>query len=329
MTQLSKEFEKSESLEQVLTKINSSIESIELYGRREPEHPVLLIFGCPRSGSTLFMQWLAGLGCFGYPSNLIARFYSNPAFGCEVQKALVDYDKGNQIGLADQTREFKSSLGHTEGALAPSEFWYFWRRYFRFNDEQKLCDTELESVDANSLIRDLAAMEKSLGRPLVMKGMLLNWHIEYLAKISPEFFFTHIQRDLFYVAQSVLESRERYSGNREGWWSFKPPGYHDWLALSPIEQVAAQVVYTEQAVIEGMNKLPAERKINIEYSEFCMNPGAVYDDLAEKYSKLGCEIQVDRKKWHAFENREEIRLSSGDESALRRALEKFNAQVIG
>ena len=182
MSELSQEFQKSENLERVLSRINGSIESLELYDCKEPNYPTLLIFGCPRSGSTLFMQWLAGLGCFGYPSNLIARFYGNPAFGCEVQKALVDHDKGNQIGLADQTREFKSSLGRTEGALAPSEFWYFWRRYFKFNDEQKLCDAELESVDANSLIRDLAAMEKSLGRPLVMKGMLLNWHIEYLAR---------------------------------------------------------------------------------------------------------------------------------------------------
>lgn len=325
MSELSQEFQKSENLERVLSRINGSIESLELYDCKELNYPTLLIFGCPRSGSTLLMQWLASTGAFGYPSNLIARFYGNPAFGCEVQKALVDHDKGNQLRLGEQAGEFKSSLGRTQGVMAPSEFWYYWRRYFKFTEVQMLDEDDLESVDAASFVRGLAGMERALGKPLALKGMLLNWHIEYLSKICFKFFFAHISRDLFYVAQSILESRERYSGSREGWWSFKPPGYQDWLALSPIEQVAAQAVYTHKAVEEGISCLPEERKMHIAYAQLCSDPQSVFDELTHKYAQLGCTIKVGRDGWNTFDAREEVRLESTDEKALRDAIDKFSA----
>ena len=323
---IGEEFTKSENLEDALCRINAVIADESVNDAHELANPTMLIMGCPRSGSTLFMQWISELGCFGYPSNLIARFYGNPAFGCEVQRALVDFDKENQIGLALQKQEFDSSLGRTQGASAPSEFWYYWRRFFKFNDVQKLSQSELKSADFNGFIKGLAGMEKSLGLPLVMKGMLLNWHIEYLSKRCPLFFFVQIQRDLFYVAQSILESRERYCGSRKGWWSLKPPGYHDWLHMSPIEQVAAQVVYTERAVLEGMKQISTDRKMKIDYADFCMDPESIFREIAGKYKNLGCDIQIENNQWRGFQKREDVRISDKDEKALRGSLERLQAE---
>ena len=272
MIKLTEEFKKSENLEEVLSRINHSIESLDVCRPQAPQKPVLLIFGCPRSGTTLFLQWLASLGTFGYPSNLIARFFGNPAFGCEVQKALVDFDKGNQLGLADVSEEYSSSLGRTKGALAPSEFWYYWRRFFKFKDIQQLNKEELNAANSLSFLNGLGAMEQATGKPLAMKGMIMNWHIPYLAELSDKFVFISIKRDIFQVAQSILMCRELYAGNRNAWWSFKPPQYLEWLEMSPIEQVAAQAIYTQKAVADGMAVIPSNRKLEISYADFCANP---------------------------------------------------------
>jgi hypothetical protein len=287
MAKLSEEFKKSESLEEVLSKINNSIESIQMYPPQSPKLPILLIFGCPRSGTTLFLQWLASLGVFGYPSNLIARFFGNPAFGCEVQKALVDFDKGNQLGLSNLTQEYSSSLGRASGALAPSEFWYYWRRYFKFTDTQQLSEEELNAVDSKAFLRGLGAMESSIGKPLAMKGMFLDWHIPYLNSISEKFVFVSVKRNLADVARSMLTCRERYSGSRSEWWSLKPPQYREWLKLSPPEQVALQAYHTQAAVDEGMSFIPKERSMEVSYDSFCKDPESVFNSLGNMYQGLG------------------------------------------
>jgi hypothetical protein len=274
-------------LEEVLSKINHSIESLDICPPQFPQQPVLLIFGCPRSGTTLFLQWLASLGTFGYPSNLIARFFGNPAFGCEVQKALVDFDKGNQLGLADTSGEYSSSLGRTKGALAPSEFWYYWRRFFKFDDVQQLSEEGISAVDSQSFLNGLGAMEQAMGKPLAMKGMLLNWHIQYLNSISNNFIFVSIKRDLNDVAKSMLACRERFTGSREEWWSFKPPHYEEWLKLSPPEQVALQAYHTQAAVDEGMSFIPKERSMEVSYDSFCKDPESVFNSLGNMYQGLG------------------------------------------
>jgi hypothetical protein len=327
MSELSEEFEKSESLEAVLSKINHSIETIQMYPPRSPKFPVLLIFGCPRSGTTLFLQWLASLNEFAYPSNLIARFFGNPAFGCEVQKALVDFDKGNQLGLADYVEEYSSSLGRASGVLAPSEFWYYWRQYFKFSDVQKMTKNELKAVNSEAFMNGLGAMESSIGRPLAMKGMIMNWHIPYMAELSSRFIFVSIKRDLFQVAQSILLCRERYTGSRKAWWSFKPPEYEEWLELSPIEQVAAQAVYTQKAVSDGMAAIPSGRKLEVSYAEFCRNPPKIYRQIYEMYQSLGIDISFEYKGIECFDEKKNVRLNQDDEDALDVALSHFEQEA--
>ncbi|NWK56815.1 sulfotransferase [Verrucomicrobiaceae bacterium N1E253] len=327
MTDLTEKFRKSENLETTLSRINQCITGTELNPATRPQMPLMLIMGCPRSGSTLLMQNLSRLGCFGYPSNLIARFYGNPAFGCEVQKALVDYDKEDQMGIKTQQLEFESQLGRVKGALAPSEFWYYWRRFFHFGEIQKLDDSQLHSVDSDAFLQGLASMESSLGKPLVMKGMLMNWHIDYLLNISERFVFTHIRRDLFSVAQSILESRVHYYGNRKTWWSFKPPEYPELAELGAIEQAAAQAVYTHHAVSMGMQLVPQSRSIEIDYLSLCQSPEAILSTIHQKYQDLGCPLDMPATPVQRFDHREQVRLNNDDEYALRSAIEKYQHQV--
>lgn len=157
----------------------------------------------------------------------------------------------------------------------------------------------------------------------------MNWHIPYLAKMSDQFFSVSIQRDLYDVAQSILFCRERYAGNRNAWWSFKPPQYLDWLDRSPVEQVAAQVVYTQKAVRDNMAAVPHDKKLEVSYAEFCANPKCVYDQIREKYQSYGYEIPANYVGETHFNQKKSIRLNREDERLLREALYRYEAEAVG
>jgi hypothetical protein len=320
------EYQKSSELEAALQRVNAAILGREIWSPKPPERPVLIIVGNPRSGTTLLLQWLASTGAFGYPSNLIARFYANPAFGAEVQKILVHHDKEGQFGLQSPDLPFSSDLGRSKGTLAPSEFWYFWRRYFPFVDHEQLTPGELAQVDTQGILNDLGALEQALGKPLAMKGMMLNWHIPFLAAMSPMFVFLSVKRDLFSIAQSILLARQRYCGSRQGWWSFRPPGYRDWLTLDPCAQVAAQAVATQQAIDAGLRAVPPTRQIDVPYEEFCRAPNATYAMLRDCLSGLGESLGPYRSGPDCFEPRAGETVSPEDAAAIRDALQEFSSQ---
>jgi len=75
--------------EKLLDAVNSGVAALELpsadAGR---DLPVLFVTGVPRSGTTLAYQVLCASGVFGFATNLIARFYRNPAFGAAVEELL-------------------------------------------------------------------------------------------------------------------------------------------------------------------------------------------------------------------------------------------------
>ena len=322
-------FKKDNNLEEALRELNDLISKVketdEIF---EPQMPIILLMGCPRAGSTVFLQWLATLGIFSYPSNLIARFYKNPHLGILAQQSLLELDPLNQLGFNSTKIEYSSNLGKTMGALSPSEYWYFWREYFKFGDISILNKKELETVDAKKFISEICSFERLTGKPLVMKGMLLNWHIPYLYTINKNFIFIDIKREDFFNAQSLLFAREKFFGSREKWYSFKPQEYDFLKNVDPIEQVAGQVIYTRRAVENGLAEVPDSNKMSIAYNDFCQTPFRVLDQIKAKYKELGFELNTDdvnEKLLEPFKNSNLIRLSTVDSNSLRKELSKFNS----
>ena len=70
-TKRRKNHRKNEDLEQLLKDVNGLLNAAEIKATNSFEkskYPLVLIVGCARSGTTLFLQWLAGLGYWGYIS---------------------------------------------------------------------------------------------------------------------------------------------------------------------------------------------------------------------------------------------------------------------
>jgi hypothetical protein len=320
-------FKKDNNLEDALGELNDLISRVHIPKvYNAPKIPILLLMGCPRAGSTVFLQWIASLGIFTYPTNLIARFYKNPYIGILAQQSLLEYDRLNQLGFKSTTIEYSSNLGKTIGALSPSEYWYFWREFFNFGEINILSEEELKKVDSKKFLDQISAFENLTNKPLAMKGMLLNWHIPYLYSINNNFIFVDIKRDYFFNAQSLLYAREKFFGSRKKWYSFKPKEYEFLKDKNEIEQVAGQVVYTRKAVEKGLESVPLKNKITIDYSDFCKSPQFVLNQIKAKYNEFGVDINtecIDKVLLKPFKESNTFKLSDLDVCALNKELSKF------
>lgn len=319
-------------LEALLDELNALLAPVEeriLERWRAPAHPPVLIVGVPRSGTTLFMQWLAQSGLFAYPSNLMARFYRAPYVGARIQQLLTDPDyafRDELVDLQSGAAGYRSDLGKTLGALAPNEFWYFWRRFFPEPHEDWSTAPRSPTAPARFL-RELAALEAVFSRPLAMKAMIANWNIPMLDRLFERAVFVHVRRDPLYNAQSLLEARERFFGDRRRWYSFKPPGFHDLEALAPLEQVAGQVALTCRAVEEGLARIDENRRLDVEYEAFCADPGATFAALRRRLAGQGVDAPPDYRGPRAFGAANTWRLPQADRARLRNALEAFTASA--
>jgi hypothetical protein len=308
------EFRRNPKLEQLLEELNGLLSVCQESVNRKYEtlrFPILLLMGAPRSGTTLFMQWLAESGRWGYPSNLISRFYAAPYIGARVQQALLENDFRNEITGFKKTVPYESSLGKTQGALAPHEFWHFWRRFFSLRQEADVMSPEdLEKVDMAKFKRELASLEAALEKPLAMKGMILNWHIPFLDTVFERILFVHTKRDLAYVVQSMLESRRKFFGSEERWYSVRPPEY-EWLQdLDPVSQVAGQVYFVQKAVEAGMAQVAEPRRLAVNYEQFCEAPAEVWEAIRSKMAEQGYTLDGEYKGPRQFEATNRVRVSS-------------------
>jgi len=290
-----KDFKRNKYLEDFLTEINGNLFVAEkkLFPKENSQYPILFLVGPQRSGSTLTMQWLASLGHFAYPTNLLSRFYGAPMIGAKIQQLLTNekYNFRNEILDFISTINFYSENGKTKGALAPNEFWYFWRRFLPFTRLDYLTSQELfKKVDLETLKAEIIGLTEVFQKPLVFKGMVLNYNIDFLNKLFRKIIFIHIKRDPLTNIESTLDARKRQLGSINEWYSFKIPEYYKLKKLNPYEQVAGQIYYINKAVENGLKKVSENKKMILNYEAFCNNPQEIYDELLEKLETQGCRL---------------------------------------
>lgn len=284
------DFARNPQLEKLLASLNSALVSAE--NQLLVEHPPagsgpppVFLFGPLRSGTTLFIQWLASTGAFSYPTNLLSRFYNAPLVGALIQQMLTDqrYRFRDELKLLDVEINFDSQNGKTSGAMSPNEFWYFWRRFLPSDDILELSSAELlRSPGISTLAAEVRSLAAIFSRPFVMKAMILNFHIPFLRELFPEAIFVQLRRDPVANTASALAARVRQFGTESTWYSFRVPQYEKLQALSPTEQCAGQVLFTNRAIEQGMSAIPETGRIVVDYENFCADPAAVYKVIMER-----------------------------------------------
>ncbi|MFB5621864.1 MAG: sulfotransferase [Candidatus Nitrosomaritimum yanchengensis] len=328
MTERQKQFRRNQELETLLYELNNLLEPVEngiLRNHSAPQLPLILIVGSARSGSTLAMQWLASTGNFAYPTNLLSRFYAAPYIGAKIQEMLTNpkYNFRDEFKDFDSSISFDSALGKTRGILAPNEFFYFWRRFFHYEDIQYLDESSLSKIDVSRFRAELAAIESVFEKPLAMKGLFINWNISFIHKVLPNTIFLHVKRDPLYNAQSLIEAREHFYGDRNAWYSFKPLEFPTLKDLTPYEQVAGQVYYTNRAIENELSKIDKKNWMQIKYEQFCLSPEKYYQMLREKLALHKFDLSLNYLGPKYFNSTNQVRLPSRDFNLIREAYETF------
>jgi LPS sulfotransferase NodH len=306
-------FKRNPSLEVFLSEINDNLYEAEktLLEKKMPEFPIIFIMGPLRSGSTLITQWLANSGIVAYPTNLMSRFYKAPIMGSKIQRLLTDerYNFRNEIRDFNSEVNFSSENGKTKGALAPNEFWYFWKNFLPDTQRGYWRNEELfEKADIDKMLSEFAGITDVFQKPFALKGMNLNYNIDFLNKVFDKVIFIHSKRDPLTNIASILKARERQLGSIENWYSFKIPEYEELVKYSPYEQAAGQVHFINQAVEKGLEHVEGHKKITIHYEDFCKNPKYFYDELVQKMNEQGCRIDKPYSGERSFSlTRKEIR----------------------
>lgn len=285
------EFARVSDLEKLLSELNENLaEANEKYLEDSSEkYTKIFVIGALRSGTTLLTQWLANSGIVAYPTNLLSRFYGAPLVGAKIQQLLTDphYNFRNEILDFNSGVNFSSENGKTQGALAPNEFWYFWRRFLPFDDRDYMPAEELKAKANLAGLRDeLNALANIFEKPFAMKGMIMNQNIPELAEQFKKSLFIWIKRDPVFNIQSALEARKRQYGDINTWYSFKIKEYDDLKSLPPLESVAGQIAAINKSIEQDLLSLSVDNKLTIDYKDFCERPEYYYELIKNKVMNM-------------------------------------------
>ena len=259
-----------------------------------PRQPVVLIVGVARSGTSVVYQYLASSGLFSFPTNLMARFYGSAHFAARVQRQFTDPSTrgSDELSTLEQSVSLQSEYGKTRGLLQPSEFWYFWRRFFPLDVPRPISEIS-GPVNPTGFAAELADMEQVLGKPLLMKSMLLCFDLGILDQAIEKPLFVFVERDLVFNAQSLLIARQRLLGSMAQWYSTRPPEYA-WLKDAGIaEQVVGQVHFTNTAIRRQLAQLSPASCVHVRYEDFCRQPDALLDEVRRQMGQLGFTMDTD------------------------------------
>ena len=290
----------------------------------------IFVMGPLRSGSTLFTQWLANTGLTAYPTNILSRFFGAPLVGAKIQQLLTDprYNFRNEILDFNSDVNFSSDNGKTKGALAPNEFWYFWRRFLPFGELDYMSGQELqEKANLSGLRDELNALANIFEKPFAMKGMIMNQNIPELAEQFDKALFIYIRRDPVFNIQSALEARKRQYGDINTWYSFKIKEYPVLNRLEPLESVAGQIAAINRSVEQGIANIPESQKLVVQYEDFCQRPEYYYDEINRRLVEQGGADAVPEYSGEAvFSNTNQWRLERYSQADAKRIYQKFAEQ---
>jgi LPS sulfotransferase NodH len=290
---------KNSKLDDLIFKINNLLapveeESIEkLDSQISDNYPTLFLIGTPRSGSTLFMQWIASTGAFAYPSNFMSRFNRSPYISALIYEMVTntDYQYRDEFADISHNIDFNSSIGKTSGFMSPHEFWYFWTRFIEFPEIPFSEEEFSRNFDFNMFQKELKCLKHVFQKPFFMKAHIIVWYLESISKLCKNTIYVHLKRDPIDSIRSLIKARERWTGNLQEWFTMKPREYVTLQKMDPIHQVTGQIYFINRE-IENKKHFFGNEYLPVNYEEFCRDPESVFYAISEKISAFLPQFKI-------------------------------------
>ena len=236
---------------------SDSEKKISTFIKNRKQYPVIFIIGAPRSGTTYTLQLLQKSG-ITVPTNLLARHYKAPLTGLFLSQII------NSLH-PDFSQNLISKYGKTEHMLDVNEFYFFWRLFFKKNVDQNIDIKDIESLFKGKDFKNtLINFTKLSENPFALKGLMFNYHIDFLNKLLPDSIFIYTKRNLFDNAKSLLETRKKIFGNINHYYSFENSDFNRLKNLNPYMQVLTQIININKKLDESLYKIDNNRIIHFE-----------------------------------------------------------------
>ena len=224
--------------------------------------PPVFIIGVPRSGTTFLSQLLLANFEFAYFPNIANRFYMCPLYATRVTKLL----------LKPYNSKFRSKYGFESGAMAPSEAGNIWNRWFPHENREGYNYTPVDYLTRSQIQQcyHVVAHQESIFRaPFLNKNVKMSVRLPALQRIFPHVKLIFIERDPLQSALSILTRRRQL---KKDWWSVQPREIEELKNYKELEQVAGQVYYTHQNIIDDSRQIGEESFLTVNFDALCQNP---------------------------------------------------------
>ncbi|MGI9432697.1 MAG: sulfotransferase [Myxococcota bacterium] len=244
------------------------LERARLERAEAPAKPILFVAGPPRSGTTLVAQTLIHSLRVAYLTNLTGIFPRAPITAGRLFRAR----------LANEKVRARSHYGRTSRIYGPNDGLQLWDRWV--GGDRTRIPAALGATERLALNRFFGAYEQEHRRPLVAKNNSLNLFAALVADALPTACFVCLRREPLFLAQSLLQARRHIHGT-----DTLPYGPHSPdrdVALSPIDDVCAQIRFHEDTARQQQQAIGAERFRFLSYEAFCADPAAFVMETSEK-----------------------------------------------
>lgn len=274
-----------------------------LKGSDSNDHPMVLIVGPPRCGTTLVYQVLSHCLNVSFPTNLSAMFPKSPLSVNRVAgKAKAD---------------FESFYGQTAGMSGPNDAFHLWNRWL--GDDRYLTALELTDAQINDMKQFFHAWSGKFGKPFLNKNNRNVHCIDQLSKALPQAFFVGVFRDPICVARSLIHARETVQGDKKVGWGLQCQEQHchdDDLGY--VQDVCDQVQRNELDLHTQLNGLDQNRVVRIRYESFCENTDVSVDEIVARVPSLDRKAGAFLLGPNAFRVSQSRLLADDEEAILRK-----------
>ena len=223
----------------------------------QPQGPILIVVGPPRSGTTLVAQTLIRHLRSNYLNNLTSLFPSAPI---TANRLLPRNIRPEQVTT-------QSFYGRTAKLSGHNDALYLWDRWLGSDRTRVIQDLSEEKKD--QMRRFFGAFQDHFPGPLVIKNNNLNVCASLIGNILPTAHFVCLHRDQDDLTRSLLVARNTIHGDQRLPYGIGPAGFEK---LHPLDSIQAQIEFLEGLAQEQQNKLGPHRFWPLAYEDFCSRP---------------------------------------------------------